>query len=48
MFINNVLQKYLNIFIIVYLNNIFIYSANKEEHVVHVKKILKIIKKANL
>ena len=40
-FINNVLREYLNIFYIVYLNNIFIYNNIKEEYIYHVKKILK-------
>ena len=31
-FINNVLQKYLDIFIIIYLDNILIYSQIKEDH----------------
>ena len=31
-FINNILRKYLDIFIIIYLNNILIYSQIKEEH----------------
>ena len=48
MFINNILQEYLNMFIIIYLNNILIYLKNKTEHVVYVRKILKVIKKANL
>ena len=46
-FINNILQEYLNIFVVIYLDNILIYSENETEHVVHVKKILKAIKKAN-
>ncbi len=32
-FVNNVLQCYLNQFIIVYLNNILVYSKMKKEHV---------------
>ena len=47
-FINNILQEYLNIFVIIYLNNILIYLKNKTEHVIYVKKILKVIKKINL
>ena len=35
-FINNVLRKYLNIFIIIYFNNILIYSQTKEEHKRHI------------
>ena len=36
-FINNVLRKYLDIFIIMYFNNILIYSQTKEEHMLHIK-----------
>ena len=32
-FINNVLRKYLNIFIIIYLDDILIYSQTEEEHI---------------
>ena len=31
-FINNILRKYLNVFMIVYLNNILIYSQTEEDH----------------
>ena len=31
-FINNVLRKYLDIFIIMYFNNILIYSQTEEDH----------------
>ena len=31
-FVNNVLKKYLNIFITVYLDDILIYSQTEEEH----------------
>ncbi len=47
-FVNNVLWCYLNQFIIVYLNNILVYSKMKKEHVQHVKKVLQILKKINL
>ena len=35
-FINNILQKYLNIFIIIYLDNILIYSQTEEDHEQHI------------
>ena len=35
--INRILIEKLNIFIIVYLNNIIIYFVNKNEHIEHVK-----------
>ncbi len=47
-FVNNVLQHYLNQFIIVYLNDILVYSKMKKEHVQHVKKVLQTLKKVNL
>ena len=37
-FINNVLRKYLDVFIIMYLDDILIYSQTEEDHERHVKK----------
>src|SRR5204863_7487628 len=39
--INHVLYNHLNEFVIVYLNNILIYSENEKDHEKHVKKILR-------
>ncbi len=47
-FVNNILQCYLNQFIIVYLNDILVYSKTKKEHMQHVKKILQTLKKVDL
>ncbi len=47
-FVNNVLQHYLNQFIIIYLNDILVYSKMKKEHVQHVKKVLQTLKKVDL
>jgi len=47
-FVNNVLWCYLNQFIIVYLNDILIYSRTKKEHMQHVKKVLQTLKKVDL
>ncbi len=47
-FVNNVLWCYLNQFIIVYLNDILVYSKTKKEHVQHVKKVLQTLKKVDL
>ncbi len=47
-FMNNVLRRYLNQFIIVYLNDILVYSKTKKEHVWHVKKVLQTLKKVDL
>ena len=35
-FINNILREFLDIFIIIYLNNILIYSKDKEKYVEHI------------
>ena len=47
-FVNNVLRRYLNQFVIVYLDDIVVYSKTKKEHVQHVKKVLQTLKKADL
>ena len=46
--INDVLRQYLDQFVIIYLNNIIIYSNILKEHVNHVFKILKCLNKRNL
>ena len=46
--INDALQKYLNIFIIAYLDNILVFFKMMKEHVDHIKKILKQLNKRNL
>jgi len=47
-FVNNVLRRYLNQFVIVYLNDILVYFKTKKEHVQHVKKVLQTLKKVDL
>ena len=47
-YINNIVREHLNIFVIVYLNNILVYLKNKTDYKVHVKKILKALQKADL
>ena len=44
--INKALQLFRNQFVIIYINNIFIYSKTKIEYKIHVNKILKSLKKA--
>ena len=39
-FINKVLREYLDIFYLVYLDNILIYSSNEKEYIKHVRKVL--------
>jgi hypothetical protein len=46
--INNIFRKYLDDFIIAYLNDILIYSKTKEKHIKHVIAVLKILKKADV
>ena len=40
---NDILQSFLDDFVIVYLDNIFVYSKMEEEHCMHIKKILQIL-----
>jgi hypothetical protein len=47
-YINFVLRKFLNVFVIIYLNDILIYSQNKEEHMNHVRFVLKRLRKYKL
>ena len=47
-YINNVLRKYLDKFVIVYLNDILIYFKTKKKHVHHVQKVLETMKRVNL
>ena len=47
-YINNVLKEHLNVFVIIYLDNILIYSKNEKDHKKHVRQILNTLKKADL
>ena len=40
-FINDILREYLNVFCFAYFDNILIYSDIKEEHIKHIRKVLK-------
>ncbi len=46
--INNILQQYLNRFVIVYLNNIIIYSKILKKYISYIFKILKYLDIRNL
>ncbi len=46
--INNVLQQYLNRFVIIYLNNIIIYLNILKEYINYVFKVLKYLNRRNL
>ena len=47
-YINNVLKEHLNMFVVVYLDNILIYLKNEKDHKKHVRQILNALKKVNL
>jgi uncharacterized protein YaaN involved in tellurite resistance len=46
--INNILRKYLDDFVIAYLDDILIYLKTKEKHIKHVTAILETLEKANM
>lgn len=41
--INIILALFLDMFVIVYLDDIFIYFANEEEHIRHVREIIQVL-----
>nr|GEU49260.1 reverse transcriptase domain-containing protein [Tanacetum cinerariifolium] len=45
---NNVFKPYLDKFVIVFINDILIYSQSKKEHEEHLKAVLELLKKENL
>ena len=47
-FINNVLREYLDQFVVVYLDDILIYSKMREQYVQHVRKVLQALQGTNL
>ena len=47
-YINNVLREHLNMFVIIYLDNILVYSKNEKDYKKHVRQILNTLKKADL
>jgi hypothetical protein len=47
-YINNVLRKYLDVFVVVYLDDILVYSKTYEEHVQHMRLILTALRDADL
>jgi hypothetical protein len=47
-YINFALRKFLDVFVIIYLDDILIYSQNKEEHTNHVRLVLKRLRKYKL
>ena len=47
-YINNVLREHLNMFVVMYFNNILVYSKNEKNYKKHVKQILNALKKVDL
>ena len=47
-YINNVLREHLDVFVMIYFNDILVYLKNKTDHKVHVRKVLEALKKADL
>ena len=47
-YINNVLKEHLNMFMIIYLDNILIYSKNEKDYKKHIRQILNALKKTDL
>ena len=45
---NDVFRPFINDFVIVYLDDILVFSKTWEEHIVHVKKVLDVLKKEKL
>ena len=45
---NNTLHEYLDVFVIVYLDNLLIYSKSEQEHIEHVKMVLEKLSQRNL
>ena len=45
---NDVLRPFIDNFVIIYLDDILIFSKSREEHVRHVKQVLDVLKKENL
>ena len=47
-YINNVLRKYLDKFVTIYLDDILVYFKTKKKYVLHVQKVLEAMKRVNL
>ena len=47
-YINNVLREYLDVFVVMYLDDILVYLKNETHYKVHVRKVLEALKKADL
>ena len=47
-YITNVLRKFLDVFVVVYFDDIVVYFKTKEDHIQHVKQVLQTMKDAKL
>ena len=47
-YINRTLQGYINVFCIVYLNDILIFSANEKEYIEHLELVIERLRRAKL
>ena len=47
-YINNVLRKYLDVFVVVYLDDILVYSKTYDDHVRDVRKVLQALADAKM
>ena len=48
MYINNIPRKFLDVFVIVYLDDIIVYSKTKKDHIQYVKQVFQTMKDAKL
>jgi hypothetical protein len=46
--INRVFHKYLDLFVVVFIDDILVYSTNHQEHEEHLKKVLDILREGKL
>ena len=45
---NNIFSKYMDKFVLVFIDDILVYSNNKEEHEEHLRKVLQVLREHHL